>query len=264
MKRLAVIVLALFASPALTQESGYDTRGPFEVKQTLAGPGCHIFRPIKSEPHPSPVILWGNATDTMVVRYVPMLTQWASYGFIVAASESGNAGSGLEMLGCLDFLEMENAREDSKFFGAVDALHVGASGHSQGATGAIMAGRDKRVTATAPIEPPTHGQWYEPGAEKKQHGAMLLLSGGADHIVEPLSNHEFVFKDANVPVVWAVLLGASHNTPVVQDSGPFRPATTAWFLWRLMGDERAGALFKGEACGYCLDPNWVVKERGLD
>jgi hypothetical protein len=121
MKRLAVIALALLANPAIAQDSPYDSRGRYEVKQTLAGPGCHFFRPIMSEPHPSPVILWGNATNTMVVRYAPMLTQWASHGFIVGASVSGNAGSGREMLACLDFLQKENAREGSVFYGAVDA-----------------------------------------------------------------------------------------------------------------------------------------------
>lgn len=264
MKRLTVIALALLANPAIAQESPYDSRGRYEVKQTLAGPGCHFFRPIMPEPHPSPVILWGNATNTMVVRYAPMLTQWASHGFIVGASVSGNAGSGREILACLDFLQKENARDGSVFYGAVDPSRVGASGHSQGATGAIMAGRDTRIETTVPIEPATRGGRYEPGAEKKQHGPMLLLSGGADNITEPLSNHKFVFDDANVPVVWATLLAASHNTPAVQDSGPYRSATTAWFLWQLMGDERAGSLFKGAACGYCVDPAWVVETRGVE
>jgi pimeloyl-ACP methyl ester carboxylesterase len=263
MKRLAVLAIAILAQPAIAQESPYDRRGPYEVKQTLAGPGCHFFRPILARAHPSPVILWGNATNTMVVRYAPMLTQWASHGFIVGASMSGNAGSGRDMLACLDFLEKENAREGSVFYGAVDPSRVGASGHSQGATGAIMAGRDPRIETTAPIEPATRGQRYEPGAEKQQHGPMLLLSGDADNITEPLSNHKFVFDDANVPVVWATLIGAGHNAPAVQDSGPYRPATTAWFLWQLMGDERAGSLFKGSACGYCIDPGWVLQTRGV-
>ena len=127
-----------------------------------------------------------------------------------------------------------------------------------------MAGRDTRIETTVPIEPATRGGHYELGAEKKQHGPMLLLSGGADNITEPLSNHKFVFDDANVPVVWATLLAASHNTPAVQDSGPYRPATTAWFLWQLMGDESAGSLFKGAACGYCVDPAWVVETRGVE
>jgi pimeloyl-ACP methyl ester carboxylesterase len=264
MKGLAVIAFTLLAMPAIAQESPFDSRGPYEVKQSMGGPGCHFFRPVMAEPHPSPVILWGNATNTMVVRYAPMLAQWASHGFIVGASVSGNAGSGQELLACLDFLEKENAREGSVFNGAVDPSRVGASGHSQGATGAIMAGRDPRIRTIAPIQPATRGGRYAVGAEKKLHGPMLLLSGGADNVTEPGIHHKPVFESATVPVVWATLLAAGHNTPVVQDSGPYRSAATAWFLWQLIGDEGAGSQFKGAACGYCVNPAWVLEMRGVE
>jgi hypothetical protein len=235
------------------------------VKQTqVRTEGCHIFRPIRADGKASPVILWGNGTNTMVARYAPMIVQWSSYGFIVAAAMTGNAGSGDEMLSCLDFLGQENTREGSVFKGAVDLSRVGASGHSQGAMGAIMAGRDPRIKTTAPIQPPTRGGRYEPGAETKQHGPMLLLSGGVDNIVDPIRNHKPVFETANIPVVWATLLAAGHNAPVVQDSGPYRPATTAWFLWQLQGDEKASAMFKGAECGYCASEAWVVQKRGVE
>lgn len=264
MKRLISVLLALVAAPALAQESPYESRGPYTVKQTQAGPGCHIFRPIKTEPKPSPVILWGNGTNTMVARYAPMMVHWSSHGFIVAAAMTGNAGSGQEMLACLDFLEKENTRDGSVFMGAVDVARVGASGHSQGATGAIMAGRDPRVKATAPIQPATLGPRYAAGAETKQHGPMLLLSGGVDNITEPLRHHKPVFDNAAMPIVWATLLAAGHNAPVVLDSGPYRPATTAWFLWQLAGDEKAGEMFEGAECGYCMSPAWAVQRRGIE
>lgn len=264
MKFAAFLAVLVCSMPAFAQENPYEARGPYKVKQLQAGPGCYFFRPEKSEPFPSPVILWGNGTNTMVVRYAPMVSQWASHGFIVAAAMTGNAGSGEEMLGCLDFLEKENARTGSVFKGAVDLAHVGASGHSQGGTGAIMAGRDPRVTATAPIQPATLGARYRAGAETKQHGPMLLLSGGLDNITEPARHHQPVFDNATVPIVWATLLGAGHNAPVVLDSGPYRPATTAWFRWRLLGDEDAGKMFEGATCGYCTSPAWVIKKRGVE
>jgi hypothetical protein len=265
MKFMIFALAFAFAAPALAQETQYDAHGPYAVKQVQASAqGCHIFRPIKPSLGPSPVILWGNGTNTMVVRYAPMMVQWSSYGFIVAAAMTGNAGSGQEMLACLDYLEKENTREGSIFKGAVDASRVGASGHSQGGMGAIMAGRDPRVKATAPIQPPTRGARYEHGAETKQHGPMLLLSGGVDNVVDPIANHKPVLDKANVPVFWATLLAAGHNAPVVQDSGPYRPATTAWFLWQLQGDEHAAEMFKGVECGYCMSPAWAVERKGID
>ena len=258
-------MFAALSIPAMAQTpSPYDARGPYTVKQVQAGPGCHIFRPVTTDVTPRPVILWGNGTNTMVAIYSRMLVQWASHGFIVAASMSGNAGTGEPLIACLDFLEKENTREGSVFKGQVDLAHVGASGHSQGGAGAIMAGRDPRITATAPIQPYTLGPRYAPGAETKQHGPMLLLSGGADNIADPVTHQQPVFEKANVPVIWATLLPAGHNAPAVQDSGPYRPAITAFFLWQLAGDETAGAMFKGEACGYCGTRMWAIEKRGVD
>lgn len=267
MNRLVIAAVFPFAlsAPALAQESPYDARGPYAVKQTQAAPGCHVFRPIKPEPKPSPVILWGNGTNTMAAIYSPMLVQWASHGFVVAASMDGNAGSGKPLLDCLDYLAKENAREHSVLKGAVDLSRVGAAGHSQGAAGAIMAGRDPRITATAPIQPYTAGsRSYESGAETQQHGPMLLLSGQADSVADPATHQQPIFEKANVPVFWSTLAAAGHSAPSTGTNGPYRPATTAWFLWQLAGDEKAGEMFKGATCGYCATPAWTVQKKGVE
>jgi pimeloyl-ACP methyl ester carboxylesterase len=261
---MKLVIAALFSvvlAGTAQAQGDYSGRGPHPVKNTQAGPGCAIFRPADLEGRLHPVILWGNGTNTMPAIYAPTLNQWASHGFIVAAAITGQAGTGREMLGCLDWLEKENAREGSVFKGAIDLAHVGAAGHSQGGTGAIMVGRDPRVVATAPIQPYTIGQKYEAGAEAKQHGPMLLLSGGADQVADPARNQAPVFAGANVPVVWATLNGAGHSTPSTRDNGPYRPATTAWFRYQLMGDAKAGEMFEGDRCGYCSDPDWTVRKR---
>lgn len=262
----AAAVFAALSIPALAQAPNpYDARGPYAVRQTQTAPGCHVFRPIKPEPKPSPVILWGNGTNVMVAIYSPMLVQWASHGFVVAASMDGNAGTGKPLLDCLDYLENENVRERSVLKGAVDLSRVGAAGHSQGAAGALMAARDPRITATAPIQPYTLGsRSYESGAETRQHGPMLLLSGASDSVADPARHQQPIFDKANVPVFWSTLVAAGHSTPSTGTSGPYRPATTAWFLWRLAGDENAGAMFRGADCGYCTTPAWTIRKKSME
>lgn len=90
------------------------------------------------------------------------------------------------MLGCLDWLEKESLREGRAFKGAVDVAHVGASGHSQGGTGAIMAGHDPRVVATVPIQLPTIG------GEVRGRGRGEAARADAER------NHAPVFADAKV------------------------------------------------------------------
>ncbi|MDP3739456.1 MAG: hypothetical protein Q8R02_18855 [Hyphomonadaceae bacterium] len=265
MRFAAAILLLALAPPATAQSAGdYSGLGLHKIRNSQGGPGCHVFRPADRDGAPYPVILWGNGTQAMVAQYSPMLRQWASHGFVVAGALTGSAGSGKPLLDCLDYLTAENARTGSALKGMADLTHVGASGHSQGGGGAIMAGRDQRVTATAPIQPSTRGPSYARGAETQQHGPMLLLSGGADSAVDPGLQHAPVFATANVPVVWATLKGAGHFVPSNGDSGPYRLITTAWWLYALAGDEKAAAMFKGESCGYCADPNWVVEKKNVE
>jgi pimeloyl-ACP methyl ester carboxylesterase len=266
MKQLVLaLVLALAAPPAFAQATGpYSEAGPYKVENSQEGPGCHIFRPADLGERQYPIILWGNGTRSMVPAYSPMLRQWASYGFVVAAALTNSAGSGKPLLDCLDYLAAENSRDGSPLKGALDLRHIGASGHSQGGGGTIMAARDARITTTAPIQAYTLGLGYEKGAEGKQHSPMLLLSGGADATASPERNQAPVFADANVPVVWATLNGAGHSVPANGDNGPYRLITTAWFLYQLKGDAKAAAMFKGDACGYCADPNWTIQKKDAE
>ena len=127
-----------------------------------------------------PVILWGNGTATDPTAYQALLAHLASHGFIVVAANTANAGDGSQMLDGLTYLSSQNSTSGSPFYNHVDVQHVGACGHSQGGAGAIMAGRDARVSATAPLEPyilpiPGGGTFLA-AAIGQQQGPMLLMS----------------------------------------------------------------------------------------
>lgn len=263
------LALALLAATPLQAQPGapgpkptaYDAPGPEKVRGTSGGPACTIFRPAELGDRPRPVVLWGNGTGTQPVNYAGILQTLASWGFVVAAANTPNAGSGQEMLACLDWLAAENARAGSPYEGKLDLTKVGASGHSQGGGGALMAGRDPRIKATAPLMPSTSGARYAAGAEAGQHGPMLLLSGSADVMTPPDRSQQPVFDKAQTPVVWATLAGAGHLAPM-RDGGPFPGIVTAWFRSTLLGDRAAAALFEGEACGYCRNLGWTLRRKG--
>ena len=264
MKAALGLVLALLVAMPLQAQpkpTAYDAPGPEKVRGTAGGPTCTVFRPIDLGDRPRPVVLWGNGTGTQPVNYVGILQSLASWGFVVAAANTPNAGSGREMLACLDWLTAENARTGSPFEGKLDLARVGAAGHSQGGGGALMAGRDARIKATAPLMPSVSGTRYAPGAEAQQHGPMLLLSGGADVMTPPERSQAPVFDGAKTPVVWATLAGAGHLAPM-NDGGPFPGIVTAWFRFTLMDDRAAAALFEGDACGYCHNLSWAIRRKG--
>ncbi|MCP4225203.1 MAG: alpha/beta hydrolase, partial [Actinomycetia bacterium] len=187
--------------------------GPFPTTNGGEGPTCTLFRPeiLGEEGRKHPIILWGNGTTGFPAAYGPGLTHWASHGFVVAAANTGSAGTGEEMLACLEYLATEDTAPGSDYEGRLDLLRVGASGHSQGGGGALMAGANPSVVTTAPMAPFVILLGHDPASQSHQTGPMFLLSGATDTTAAPLAHQKPVFDNSNVPVFWGTLSGAGHT-----------------------------------------------------
>ncbi len=246
----------------------FSAKGPFATTTGPQPTTCSIHRPttLGEAGRKHPVILWGNGTGTTPAIYASALAHWASHGFIVAAATTSNAGSGKEMLDCLTYLEAQNQDSTSPYAGKVDVTRVGASGHSQGGAGSLMAGADPRVSVTAPLQPyifyPLGG--FSRDSLTKQTGPMFLLSGSADTIAGPTANQKPIFDTTNVPVVWGTLQGATHTGDAIGDLKGYRGPSTAWFRLQLMNDASARPLFYGATCGLCSDATWTVQRRQIN
>ncbi|UNG18381.1 hypothetical protein MKP10_21815 [Stutzerimonas zhaodongensis] len=153
--------------------SNFERSGPYATTSRSEGPNCRVYRPssLGQNGVRHPVILWGNGTGTGPTAYSGLLSHWASHGFVVAAAETSNAGTGRDMLACLDYLVQEGNRTYGTYVGVLNTGRVGTSGHSQGGGGSIMAGQDDRVSVTAPIQPYTIGLGHDPSSQRNQKGA---------------------------------------------------------------------------------------------
>ncbi|GGY70361.1 alpha/beta hydrolase family protein [Marinobacter zhanjiangensis] len=232
----------------------YASSGSYATTSDRAGLSCTVYRP-SNVPEGAPLILWGNGTGGSPSTYGDGLEHWASYGFVVAAANTSNAGSGEEMLDCID------AVRGTSYGSNVDFSKVGASGHSQGGGGTLMAARDSRITATAPVQPYILGLGHDSDSQDEQTAPMLLLSGSSDNLAGPTLNQRPVFNRVDVPVFWATLDGAGHFEPT-GDLGDFRGMSTAWWLYQLQGDEAAAELFTGP-CSACDISGWDIERNGL-
>ncbi|MBL4683992.1 MAG: hypothetical protein JKY37_05340 [Nannocystaceae bacterium] len=242
----------------------FAATGPFAVTQEAAGSDCTVFRPstLGDNGLAHPVILWGNGTTASPGIYAGVLSHWASQGFIVAAANTSNAGSGIEILACLDWLTEQDADDASAYGGAIDLGHIGVAGHSQGGGGALMAGQDPRITVTAPLQPYTQQGFggYEQSCQGNQHGPMFLMSGTADIISPIVPQQQRVFDDTNVATMWGKLALADHVFTAIGDINGYRGPATAWFRYHLMCDESAAPVFY-EPCELCDDPQWDVQTK---
>jgi hypothetical protein len=200
-----------------------------------------------------PVILWGNGTGTTPSVYDGLLRHWASHGFIVAAANTTNAGSGTQMLQGLATLRNWNGQAGHRFNGRVDLNNVGSSGHSQGGGGAINAAKDQGVKTTAPLQP-----WSQNQIGLQDSDTAMFFAGGSDTIVSA-SSVRARYTGVTIAAGYAELAGASHFVPV-GNAGGFRGPATAWFRWQLMGDTTACGVFIGANPALASDPAWSEYE----
>ncbi|MGB3622103.1 alpha/beta hydrolase [Ketobacter sp. MCCC 1A13808] len=242
----------------------FSADGPYRTTKSSGG-DCTIYHPrtLSENGVRHPIIVWGNGTGGTPDTYRELLSHFASHGFVVAAANTEDAGSGEEMIDCLNYLTEQNARNSGTFAGTLDLTKVGAAGHSQGGGGTLMAGRDSRIKATAPFEPYVLGLGHDATSQDQQHGPMFLMGGSSDTLVNTDLNQDVVFRVTNVPVFYGILQGAGHFVPV-GDGGDFRGPATAWFRYYLMSDQNAAALFLGDNCQLCIDRNWEVRKKDLD
>ena len=244
----------------------YLSAGPFTVvEEVVSGPPmCTIFRPsvLGEGGRKHPIILWANGITLNPTFYRGLLRHFASHGFVVAAADTsrvGTAGNGQNVLACLQYVESQNA-PGGAYANKLNIYRVGVAGHSAGGAGVIMAGRDPRITATAPVQPfvgLVHG--YDPASAGQQNGPMFLSSGELDTEI-PYSHPQSVYTNSNVPIFWGHRLASGHNDPLF-DAPLYRRPLTAWFRFNLMLDATAGTLFYGANCQLCVSPSWVVQRK---
>ena len=218
--------------------------GPSGAVSTRIDAAHTYYRPsnLGSSNRKHPVILWGNGTFLDPSAYDAYLRHLASHGFIVAAANTTNAGSGQEMLAGLDNLTAFNSDPASPFYNKVDLTRVGVTGHSQGGGGAIRAGLDPRVD-TVVVQ--------EAGGSSDVAGPVLYLAGTDDTTVAP-ARVKSAYQAQPGPAAYGSLAGATHVSPIV-NGNEFRGPVTAWFRWQLMGDKVARDQFVGP-CAYCGAP----------
>ncbi len=251
----------LTAAPAAAETPGipnvgtrFAEAGPYPV--TVQRDTAHTYyspRVLGANGARHPVILWGNGTFANPSVYDGLLRHLASHGFVVAAANTSNAGSGREMLAGLDNLTRFAATPGNRFHQVVDTTRVGATGHSQGGGGALQAGADARVDTVFPLQP-----WR--GTPAAVRGTALMFAGSRDTTIPP-SSVRAAYRAVPGAAAYAELIGATHSTPT-GSAGGYRFALTAWARWQLMEDPDGRAQFVGARCGLCTNTRWTYETKG--
>jgi dienelactone hydrolase len=210
-----------------------------------------------------PVVAWGNGSFEHPDKYEPLLRHLASWGCIVVAAETDQAGTGQELLAGARHVLAADLDPASALFGHVDHDHVAAVGHSQGAGGAMRAATDPSGIVTTVVAVALPAAVYQLlGTDHDFHATRLrvpalFLSGEADTLISPAGTVAGYYDEVPGAAAMGILRGADHNTIQLDAGSGFRGYVTAWLRWQLAGDATAGTAFTGPHPGLAADPAWA-------
>ncbi len=212
----------------------------------------------------NPVIVWGNGTTNTPSSYTALFNHLATQGFIVAAADTSNAGSGKEMLACLQYMIDQNTASGSPYQGHVDVKHIASSGYSQGGAGCLEAGEDPRFTVIAAVSPyiVISLGGYDTTSVTKQVHPIFMISGSSDSVAVPSNNQQPIFDMAPVPIFWATHAGSTHFE-VLGSGGAYAGPLTAFFRYKLMDDPSARDWFEKPPCTLCSATGWTVQTNAM-
>ena len=218
----------------------YTQTGPFQVSASQQG-AVNTYVPSNLPSGcKAPMVHFNNGTGATCAYYDNINRHLASYGFLVACYESTNTGSGEQCITAIESLYNSNKN-------IADIGKIGTTGHSQGGSAALTClylaenkWPNSKFAAHA-IEP-AHGMnrntWQ--GEYPQIKSPVFMFSGSDDNLV----SSDWVgwgYGLLNSEAVWFEAEGATHFNP----HGWAMSSSVAWFRWKLLGDEQAGATLMG-------------------
>ncbi len=240
-----------FNEPAAVSDDIKNLRGLDHSLYTVFHPAC--MKPGETYP----VITWANGTCGEMAGYTALLGSIASHGFVIVASNSTWTNTGVTndvQLRALDYAAALNADPNSVLHGRLDLEHIGAMGHSQGASATNNADSDPRIDAVI--------LWNSGNSNDKPY---LNVSGERDLGSNTPESMQSGADAATQPGAWVYYrqvleTGGSSTGHLVLMEQPERviDMTVAWWSWWLKGDQDAKAMFVGDNCGLCNQPDQLA------
>jgi dienelactone hydrolase len=190
---------------------------------------------------PYPLILFSHGHNSFGAEYEPLLRQWASAGYVVAAPDyplsSKDAPGGATAADLteqpadarfvIDRTLAASSKKSGPLAGMVDSKRIGASGHSLGAMTTYRlvydtCCADKRVKAAAPMS----GLAGDPPQFFTGISTPLLAEHGDADGTLPYQRGADSFAKASPPKFFLTLVGGGHTPPYRGASAP-APTTVA-------------------------------------
>lgn len=249
-------------------ESHYTKMGSLAVESQVFSSNESAFKTykvwypqnIKNFAGRYPVVVFANGTGVSYQKYEPMFAHLASWGFVVIGNDEEFSWSGLSSSKALALLDKLNLDKNSIFYNKLDTQKAGIAGHSQGGVGAINGATNfanshqfKAVfTASTTKHELAKGLKWDYDISKIRVpyfsvaglGQMDAGNGKDAHSgIAPLHSMKSNFDNikSGQLTISARRKDANHGDMLYKGDGYM----TAWFLYHLKGDNKAGQAFIG-------------------
>jgi dienelactone hydrolase len=272
--QLAGVTPEMIASSLPEEGAPKAIPGPYAVtaEPAFGATGLRTFRPTSLERFPKrdtlPVVVWGNGGCAVdAPKYAGFLSTIASHGFLVItttgpAPQEGvprHQASAADLSAAVDWTQQENMRDESPLHGKIDTHRVTVMGQSCGGALAITLGADPRVSTIGVFNSGVTGS----DALTALHGPVLLITGGERDFLMGRSKATFDAIE-KLPTFYGSRHGAGHTATMYHPGGgEFANVASNWALWQLKGDRKASAMFVGDGCSLCTNPNWDTQSKRL-
>ena len=236
-------------------------------------PDFVVYRPLNIR-RKLPVLIFcnGGCMDTSI-GYENMLTDVASYGYMVVAvgemqmfaqHENDRPTPSSVVQKALDWVSKQASDPASPYYDKIDAANIAAAGHSCGGAQVLANCGDPRLK-TYIILNAGMGKMTMADASAKSlrnlHGPILYLVGGQTDVA--WKNAQMDYKAIKkVPVVLADNVNSGHGGTYEQPNGGANSRMVrAWLDWQLKGrDDNEKLFIEGDLKGY---DNWTIEHKNF-
>lgn len=219
-----------------------------------------------------PLVIMANGTGVPASKTKAIFKHLASWGFIVVGNEDEFSWNGFSSYMSLNYMLKLNKNIDSIFYQKVDTENIGIAGHSQGGVGVVNAVTNydngsmyKAIFAASPTcnQLAAGLEWDFDLSKINIPYFSVAGTGKLDaETISPLDQMKEDFKTIPniMPKIIARRTGIDHGQTISHADGYM----TAWFMYWLQGDTKAGNAFFGDHAEILANPNWQDIERSYD
>ena len=253
-------------------QNGSHSAAYFEQKAHEVFEKYEVWYPedLENSDNTYPLIVVLNGTGVKASKYKSQFEHFASWGFVIIGTEETEAWDGIAADASLAFMLEQNESPSSIFYHKIDTDNIGAVGHSQGGAGvfnAITEHAHSGMYQTAAAISPTNkeqaaalGWHYE--LSKVQIPILLLAGTEGDFEMKYVLPEEAMiemYNEISAPKAMARKADCEHGDMLFSADG----YVTAWFMWRLQGDETASSAFTGDCPEITVNPLYQAQKTDL-